>query len=114
VTSRGALASGFPGNVDEAAWQHIAASWSLSSSVPRLFAVPAQGASWQQLHERVAELSRQRQYPQMLTAALEALRIAEAAFGINHPATAVSTYDVASAYDALEQTSRQKPFTGGL
>ena len=75
-----------------------------------LFAVPAQGASWQQLHERVAELSRQRQYPQMLTAALEALRIAEATFGINHPATAVSTYDVASAYDALEQTQQAETF----
>jgi CHAT domain-containing protein/Flp pilus assembly protein TadD len=68
-----------------------------------LNATPAQQSYWQELHERVAQLSRQQQYAEMLTAALEALRIAERSFGIEHVATAVSTYDLAFAYDSLEQ-----------
>jgi CHAT domain-containing protein/Flp pilus assembly protein TadD len=63
--------------------------------------MPAQRLHWQQLHEEVARLNRQRQYDAMLATALEALRVAQDSFGGAHPATAVSTYDIAFAYDAL-------------
>jgi tetratricopeptide (TPR) repeat protein len=86
-------------------WIAIAIFVAASFSVP-----PAQGASWEQLHEQVGALAARGQYQQMLAAALEALRAAEETYGINHVNTAVSTYEVALAYESLGQLEQAETF----
>ena len=85
----------------------FAGPWLLISAIAPLW---AQQADWQQMHNHVAELLVQRRYAELLPAALQTLRVAESTFGVLHPATAVSTYDVALAYDALHQHGEAETF----
>ncbi len=84
------------------------ASWPLTLCA--LAPLCAQQASWQQLHNQVAELVAQNRASEMLSIALQELRVAESTFGVMHPATAASTYDVALAYDTLRQYAEAETF----
>ncbi len=73
------------------------------------FPLPAQQARWEELNKQVTSLYRQGKYAQALSVAEEALRVAEATFGPEHPNVATSLNNLAEVYRAQGKYAEAEP-----